>query len=66
MNVGPPQLQVLCAYVVLRDQVIKPVLAGMAHEQLPPPPPKLAPIDQHYLTPRAEFQRTCQTLGLVA
>jgi hypothetical protein len=62
----PPQLRVLCAYVVLRDQVIKPVLAGLAHQQLPPPPPKLAPIDQHYLTLRAEFQRTCQTLGLAA
>ena len=62
----PPQLRVLCAYVVLRDQVIKPVLAGLAHQQLPPSPPKLAPIDQHYLTLRDEFQRTCQTLGLVA
>jgi hypothetical protein len=62
----PPQLRVLCAYVVLREQVIKPVLAGLVHEQLPPPPPKLAPIDQHYLTLRAEFQRTCQTLGLAA
>jgi hypothetical protein len=56
----------LCAYVVLRDQVIKPVLAGLVHQQLPPSPPKLAPIDQHYLTLRAEFQRTCQTLGLAA
>ena len=62
----PPQLRVLRAYVILRDQVIKPVLAGLAHSQLPPPPPKLAPIDQHYLTLRAEFQRTCQTLGLAA
>ena len=61
-----PQLRVLCAYVVLRDQVIKPVLGGLAHQQLPPPPPKLAPLDQHYLTLRDEFQRTCQTLGLVA
>ena len=66
MNVGPPQLRVLCAYVLLREQVIKPVLAGLAHEQLPPSPTKLAPIDQHYLTLRAEFQRTCQTLGLAA
>ena len=66
MNVGPPQLRVLCAYVILREQVIKPVLAGLAQEQLPPPPPKLAPIDQHYLNLRAEFHRTCQTLGLAA
>jgi hypothetical protein len=62
----PPQLRILCAYVVLREQVIKPVLAGLARPQLPPPPSPLAPIDQHYLTLRAEFQRTCQTLGLAA
>ena len=61
----PPQLRVLCAYVILREQVIKPVLAGLAQEQLPPPPPKLAPIDQHYLNLRAEFHRTCQIIGRV-
>ena len=32
----------------------------------PPPRTNLAPIDQHYLTLCAEFQRTCQTLGLAA
>ncbi len=63
---APPQLRVLCAYVLLREQVIKLVLAGLVHEQLPPSPTKLAPIDQHYLTLRAEFQRTCQTLGSAA
>ena len=49
-----------------REQVIKPVLAGLAHPELPPPPPKLLAIDQHYLTLRAELQRTCHTLGLAA
>jgi hypothetical protein len=62
----PQQLGVLCGYVVLRKQVIKPVLAGLAHPELPPPPPKLAALDQHYLTLRAELQRTCHTLGLAA
>jgi hypothetical protein len=62
----PPQLRVLCAYVVLREQVIKPVLAGLAHQELPPPPPKLSALGQHYLTLRAEVQRTCHTLGLAA
>jgi hypothetical protein len=62
----PPQLRVLCAYVLLHEEVIKPVLAGLAHNPLPPPPPKLTLIDQHYLTLRAELQRTCQTLGLAA
>jgi hypothetical protein len=62
----PAQLRVLCGYVVLREQVIKPVLAGLAHQELPPPPHKLCAIDQHYLTLRAELQRTCHTLGLAA
>jgi hypothetical protein len=62
----PQQLRVLCGYVVLREQVIKPVLAGLAHQELPPPPPKLSALDQHYLTLRAELQRTCHTLGLAA
>jgi hypothetical protein len=62
----PEQLRVLCGNVVLREQVIKPVLAGLAHQELPPPPPKLSAIDQHYLALRAELQRTCQTLGFAA
>ena len=62
----PEQLRVLCAYVVLREQVIKPVLAGVARKEQPPSPPKLSPLDQHYVALRAEFQRTCQTLGLAA
>ena len=62
----PEQLRVLCAYVVLREQVIKPVLAGMARRELPPAPPKPSPIDQHYVILRAEFERTCRTLGLAA
>jgi hypothetical protein len=62
----PEQLRVLCAYVVLREQVIKPVLAGMARKELAPPPASLSALDAHYLALRAEFQRTCQTLGLAA
>jgi hypothetical protein len=62
----PEQLRVLCAYVLLREQVIKPVLAGVGRNQLAQPPHRLSPLDEHYLALRAEFQRTCQTLGLAA
>ena len=62
----PEQLRVLCAYVVLREQVIKPVLAGIGRKELAEPPPQLSPLDAHYLALRAEFRRTCQTLGLAA
>ena len=62
----PEQLRMLCGYVVLREQVIKPVLARMAHRQLPPAPPKPSVIDQHYVALRAVLERTCQALGLAA
>ena len=62
----PEQLRVLCAYVVLREQVIKPLLAGMGHKERAQPPAHLSPRDAHYLALRAEFQRTCETLGLAA
>ena len=62
----PEQLRVLCAYVVLREQIIKPVLAGMGRKELAQPPSHLSPLDAHYLALREEFQRTCQTLGLAA
>jgi hypothetical protein len=62
----PEQLRVLCAYVLLREQVIMPVLAGIGRQELPVAPPKLSMLDGHYLALRAEFQRTCQTLGLAA
>jgi hypothetical protein len=62
----PEQLGVLCSYVVLREQVIKPVLAGIARKKLAPSPAQLSPLDAHYLALRQEFLRTCQTLGLAA
>lgn len=62
----PDQLRVLCAYVLLREQVIKPVLAGMAHAQLPPPPAHLTELDQHYANLHCELQRTLKTLGIAA
>jgi hypothetical protein len=60
----PQPLSVLGAYVILREQVIKPVLAGLAHPEPLPPPPKLSAIDPHYLSLRAQLQRTRHTLGL--
>jgi hypothetical protein len=62
----PEQLRILCAYVVLREQVIKPVLAGLGRSQVADPPVPLSPLDGHYLALREEFQRTCHTLGLAA
>jgi hypothetical protein len=62
----PEQLRGLCAYVVLREQVIKPVLAGAGRTQLVAPPGPLSRLDAHYVALRAELVRTFETLGLAA
>lgn len=62
----PDKLRVLCAYVLLREQVIKPLLAGVAQTSPCPPPSHVATLDQHYLTLQTEMNRTFETLGLAA
>jgi hypothetical protein len=62
----PEKLRVLCAYVVLREQVIQPVLAGAGRAELAPPPGALSRLDAHYVALRAELERTFETLGLAA
>jgi hypothetical protein len=59
----PSGLSTLCAYVLLREKVIKPLLAGV-HHRLGRPPKVVAPLDQHYLALRQEMLRTFETLGL--
>lgn len=64
-RVDPKGLRGLCAYVVLRDKVIRPVLAGVVRR--PGRPPKTVhPIDQHYTNLREEMNRTFATLGIAA
>jgi hypothetical protein len=53
----------MCVYLVLREKVIKPLLAGVSRP-LGQPPKVSAPLDQHYLKLREEMNRTFDTLGL--
>ena len=53
----------MCAYLVLREKVIKPLLAGVSRP-VGRPPKVTAPLDQHYLNLREEMNRTFDTLGL--
>jgi hypothetical protein len=53
----------MCAYLLLREQVIKPLLAG-AGQRLGRPPKSVAQLDQHYLRLRQEMEATFETLGL--
>lgn len=59
----PGGVRTMCAYLVLREQVIKPLLAGVVR-RMGRPPKTVSPLDQHYVHLREELHRTFDTLGL--
>jgi hypothetical protein len=59
----PSGVRAMCAYLILRDKVIKPLLAGVVRP-FGPPPKNQAPVDQHYVRLREELNRTFETIGL--
>jgi hypothetical protein len=61
----PTGVRTMCAYLVLRDKVIKPLLVGVV-KPLGRPPKIVSPLDKHYLTLREELHRTFETIGLAA
>jgi len=64
-EVHPAGVRTLCAYLVLREKVIKPLLAGIIRPH--GRPPKItAPLDQHYVRLRQDLHQTFETIGLVA
>lgn len=56
-------VRTMCAYLVLREQVIKPLLAGF-QRPMGRPPKHPNPLDEHYLKLRDEMARTFQTIGI--
>jgi hypothetical protein len=62
----PRHLRALCGYVLLGEQVIKPLLAGAAKTPLDEPPRQLSPIDQQYIVLREHRTQTFELLGLAA
>lgn len=60
----PDGVRAMCAFLVLRDKVIKPLLAGATRSLKAPQ--NVSPLDQHYLTLREELHRTFETIGLAA
>lgn len=63
--VDPPAIRILSAYLLLREKVIKPLLAGVVRPHGRPPKHCTA-LDQHYVALREELRRTFQTIGLAA
>jgi len=63
--VDPPAIRTLCAYLLLREKIIKPLLAGIVRP-LGPRPKHPTALDEHYITLRQELHRAFQTIGLTA
>jgi len=61
-----PGLRTLAALLILREKVIKPVLAAASTPTPVPPPPRMHPLDVHYETLQRDLRRTFETLGLAA
>ena len=59
-------IRTLAALLILREQVIKPVLAGVCRPKRGRPPKNLHPIDVHYQKLQCEMLATLQTLKLAA
>jgi hypothetical protein len=60
------QLRTVCAYVTLREHVLKPVLAGCKTNPPQSPPKLITPLDQQYVVLQKEMNRTFEMLGLAA
>jgi hypothetical protein len=60
----PEGLQAMAALLVLREKVIKPVLAGAGKPKCGPKPKHQDPIDAHYRTLQVEMRNLFQDLNL--
>jgi len=65
-RVRRPGIRTLAALLILREQVIKPVLAGVCRPKRGRPPKNLHPLDVHYQKLQWEMLATLQTLKLAA
>ena len=65
-TVPPDMVRLIAALSILREKILKPVLAGAVAGAPGPSPGEIAPIDKHYLNLQAEFARTFHALGLFA
>ena len=59
-------MRAITALLVLRDHVIKPILAGAQTSTRPPKPTIFTPTDQHYERLRAALQPLFDDLGIAA
>jgi len=65
-RVRQPGIRTLAALLILREQVIKPVLAGVCRPKRGRPPKNIHPLDVHYQKLQCEMLATFRTLKIAA
>jgi hypothetical protein len=65
-RVRRPGIRTLAGLLILREKVLKPVLAGVCHPKRGRPPKNIHPLDAHYQILQREMLATLQTLKLAA
>ena len=65
-RVKRPGIRTLAGLLVLREKVLKPVLAGVCRPKRGRPPKTLHVLDVHYQNLQRELLATLQTLKLAA
>jgi len=65
-RLAPPAIRTLVALLILREKIIKPVLAGAGKPKPGRPPKRAHPLDVHYANLQRELRHTLDTLGVAA
>ena len=65
-RVRRPGIRTLAALLILREKVLKPVLAGVYRPKRGRPPHNIHPLDVHYQHLQREMLATLQTLKIAA
>jgi hypothetical protein len=65
-RLSQPAIRTLAALLILREQVLKPLLAGLYRPKPGRPPKNLHPLDLHYQTLQRQMISTLQYLKLAA
>ena len=65
-TINPAGIRALAGLLILREKVIRPVLAGICKPRLGRPPKIIHPIDIHYQNLRREMHLALRHLALAA
>lgn len=63
-KVPPHGIHVLAGLIILRQKVIRPVLAGLTKRRTGPKSKNVQPVDEHYYNLRDEMKMAFRTLGI--